>query len=161
MILRHMVNGHTDEAIAARLGMSTRSVANHMRWAAELFGSRSRAQLAYLIAKSDFLDDVPERRRDMPDGGDTASTSPGRHVRCARSTIPVWPSLGRRTAQTGWFPVAPRWAHVPGHDPGGPCPVSSLVCPVPCSSYGAGPHVMARSRRPPRRKSARRKEYGS
>ncbi|RVU27644.1 LuxR family transcriptional regulator [Streptomyces antnestii] len=60
VILRHMVNGHTDEAIAARLGMSTRSVANHMRWAAELFGSRSRAQLAYLIAKSDFLDDVPE-----------------------------------------------------------------------------------------------------
>ncbi|MEW2132082.1 LuxR C-terminal-related transcriptional regulator [Streptomyces sp. NPDC005435] len=59
-ILRHMVNGHTDEAIASRLGMSTRSVANHMRWAAELFGSRSRAQLAYLIAKSGFLDDVPE-----------------------------------------------------------------------------------------------------
>ncbi|WP_223206305.1 LuxR C-terminal-related transcriptional regulator [Streptomyces xanthii] len=56
-ILRHMVNGHTDEAIATRLGMSTRSVANHMRWAAELFGSRSRAQLAYLIAKSGFLDD--------------------------------------------------------------------------------------------------------
>ncbi|MFJ7153492.1 LuxR C-terminal-related transcriptional regulator [Streptomyces sp. NPDC101118] len=59
-ILRHMVNGYTDEAIAARLGMSTRSVANHMRWAAELFGSRSRAQLAYLIARSGFLDDAPE-----------------------------------------------------------------------------------------------------
>ncbi|MEU6309854.1 LuxR C-terminal-related transcriptional regulator [Streptomyces sp. NPDC047014] len=55
-ILRHMVNGHTDEAIAARLGMSTRSVANHMRWAADLFGSRSRAQLAYLIARNNFLD---------------------------------------------------------------------------------------------------------
>ncbi|MFI1284454.1 hypothetical protein ACH4U5_27550 [Streptomyces sp. NPDC020858] len=43
-----------------RLGLSTRSVANHMRWAAELFGSRSRsrAQLAYLIARSDFLEDA-------------------------------------------------------------------------------------------------------
>ncbi|WP_042369307.1 LuxR C-terminal-related transcriptional regulator [Streptacidiphilus neutrinimicus] len=59
-ILRHMVNGYTDEAIAARLGMSTRSVANHMRWAAELFGSRSRAQLAYLIARSGFLEDASE-----------------------------------------------------------------------------------------------------
>ncbi|MEU9701196.1 LuxR C-terminal-related transcriptional regulator [Streptomyces sp. NPDC047981] len=59
-ILRHMVNGYTDDAIAARLGMSTRSVANHMRWAAELFGSRSRAQLAYLIAKSGFLDDAAQ-----------------------------------------------------------------------------------------------------
>jgi hypothetical protein len=59
-ILRHMVNGYTDEAIAVRLGMSSRSVANHMRWAAELFGSRSRAQLAYLIAKSGFLDDAAE-----------------------------------------------------------------------------------------------------
>ncbi|MEJ8643997.1 LuxR C-terminal-related transcriptional regulator [Streptomyces sp. MS1.HAVA.3] len=53
-----MVNGHTDEAIAARLGISPRSVANHMRWAAERFGSRSRAQLAYLIARSDFLEDA-------------------------------------------------------------------------------------------------------
>ncbi|MEU1001424.1 LuxR C-terminal-related transcriptional regulator [Streptomyces tibetensis] len=59
-ILRHMVNGHTDEAIASRLGMSPRSVSNHMRWAAELFGSRSRAQLAYLIGKSGFLDTVPD-----------------------------------------------------------------------------------------------------
>ncbi|MFI7354809.1 LuxR family transcriptional regulator [Streptomyces avidinii] len=58
-ILRHMVNGHTDEAIAARVGMSTRSVSHHMRWAADLFGSRSRAQLAYLIARSGFLDDDP------------------------------------------------------------------------------------------------------
>ncbi|MFD9160711.1 LuxR family transcriptional regulator [Streptomyces sp. NPDC059558] len=58
-ILRHMVNGHTDEAIAARVGMSTRSVSHHMRWAADLFGSRSRAQLAYLIARSGFLDGGP------------------------------------------------------------------------------------------------------
>ncbi|MFJ6757583.1 LuxR C-terminal-related transcriptional regulator [Streptomyces sp. NPDC091273] len=62
-ILRHMVNGHTDEAIAARLGMSPRSVSNHMRWAAELFGSRSRAQLAYLIARSGFLDERPSTGR--------------------------------------------------------------------------------------------------
>lgn len=61
-ILRHMVNGYTDAAIAARLGMSPRSVANHMRWAAELFGSRSRPQLAYMIAKSGFLEntDTPQ-----------------------------------------------------------------------------------------------------
>ncbi|MFG2992342.1 LuxR family transcriptional regulator [Streptomyces sp. NPDC048257] len=63
-ILRHMVNGHTDEAIATRLGMSTRSVAHHMRWAADLFGSRSRAQLAYLIARSGFLDDPPPTAAD-------------------------------------------------------------------------------------------------
>lgn len=59
-VLRHMVTGYTDEAIASRLGMSTRSVTNHVRWAAELFGSRSRAQLAYLIARSGFLDDQQE-----------------------------------------------------------------------------------------------------
>lgn len=56
-VLRHMVNGYTDQAIATRLGMSVRSVTNHVRWAADLFNSRSRAQLAYLIARSDFLNE--------------------------------------------------------------------------------------------------------
>ncbi|MEU3752933.1 LuxR C-terminal-related transcriptional regulator [Streptomyces olivoreticuli] len=60
-ILQLMVNGYTDETIAGRLGMSTRTVATHVRKASELLGSRSRAQLAYLIAKTGILDE------DLPD----------------------------------------------------------------------------------------------
>ncbi|WP_309235292.1 LuxR C-terminal-related transcriptional regulator [Streptomyces sp. TRM64462] len=56
-ILQLMVNGYTDETIAGRLGMSTRTVATHIRKASEMLGSRSRAQLAYLIAKAALLDD--------------------------------------------------------------------------------------------------------
>ncbi|MGR8009336.1 LuxR C-terminal-related transcriptional regulator [Streptomyces hypolithicus] len=60
-ILQLMVNGYTDESIAGRLGMSTRTVASHVRKASELLGSRSRAQLAYLIARTGILDDdLPE-----------------------------------------------------------------------------------------------------
>ncbi|MFE5869254.1 LuxR C-terminal-related transcriptional regulator [Streptomyces roseifaciens] len=62
-ILQLMVNGYTDETIAGRLGMSTRTVATHVRKASELLGSRSRAQLAYLIAKTGILDD------DLPGDG--------------------------------------------------------------------------------------------
>ncbi|MBB1252795.1 helix-turn-helix transcriptional regulator [Streptomyces alkaliterrae] len=58
-ILQLMVNGYTDDTIAGRLGMSTRTVASHVRKASELLGSRSRAQLAYLLAKSGYLDDEP------------------------------------------------------------------------------------------------------
>lgn len=54
-ILQLMVNGYTDESIAARLGMSTRTVANHVRKASEMLGSKSRAQLAYLIGKTGIL----------------------------------------------------------------------------------------------------------
>ncbi|MGW7050525.1 helix-turn-helix transcriptional regulator [Streptomyces sp. NPDC054887] len=61
-ILQLMVNGYTDQAIAGRLGMSTRTVASHVSKASELLGSRSRAQLAYLVAKTGILDD------DLPDG---------------------------------------------------------------------------------------------
>ncbi|WP_256220742.1 LuxR C-terminal-related transcriptional regulator [Streptomyces sp. CC53] len=56
-VLQLMVNGYTDETIAGRLGMSTRTVATHIRKASELLGSRSRAQLAYLIAKAGLLDE--------------------------------------------------------------------------------------------------------
>lgn len=56
-VLQLMVNGYTDEAIAGRLGMSVRTVATHVRKATEIFNSRSRAQLAYLIAKAGFLDE--------------------------------------------------------------------------------------------------------
>ncbi|MCM2578523.1 helix-turn-helix transcriptional regulator [Streptomyces meridianus] len=57
-VLQLMVNGYTDETIAGRLGMSTRTVATHVRKASELLGSRSRAQLAYLIAKTGVLEDA-------------------------------------------------------------------------------------------------------
>ncbi len=56
-VLQLMVNGYTDETIAGRLGMSTRTVATHIRKASEMLGSRSRAQLAYLIAKAGLLDE--------------------------------------------------------------------------------------------------------
>ncbi|MFI2371945.1 helix-turn-helix transcriptional regulator [Streptomyces sp. NPDC018833] len=54
-VLRLMVEGHMDAAIASRLGMSPRTVATHTKKVAE-FGSRSRAHLACLLAKSEFLD---------------------------------------------------------------------------------------------------------
>ncbi|MCZ7460692.1 LuxR C-terminal-related transcriptional regulator [Streptomyces sp. WMMC940] len=61
VVLQLMVNGYTDETIAGRLGMSSRTVASHVRKASEMFGSRSRAQLAYLIAKAGILDEeLPE-----------------------------------------------------------------------------------------------------
>ncbi|MFF9050907.1 LuxR C-terminal-related transcriptional regulator [Streptomyces erythrochromogenes] len=56
-VLHLMVNGYTDETIAGRLGMSARTVATHVRKASEQLGSRSRAQLAYLIASSGILDE--------------------------------------------------------------------------------------------------------
>ena len=56
-VLRHVINGYTDSAIAARLGMSLRSVTNHVRGASDLYGSRSRAQLAYLLARSGFFEE--------------------------------------------------------------------------------------------------------
>jgi DNA-binding CsgD family transcriptional regulator len=59
-VLQLMVNGYTDEAIAGRLGMSVRTVATHVRKTSEIFNSRSRAQLAYLIAKADLLDEGVE-----------------------------------------------------------------------------------------------------
>lgn len=55
-ILRLMVDGYTDASIASRLGLSPRSVAAHIKKAAEALGSRSRAQLAYLVAQSGLLD---------------------------------------------------------------------------------------------------------
>ncbi|MCX4680628.1 LuxR C-terminal-related transcriptional regulator [Streptomyces sp. NBC_01433] len=54
-VLRLMVDGYTDGAIAARLGMSARTVATHIKKTADDLGSRSRAQLAYRIARSDLL----------------------------------------------------------------------------------------------------------
>ncbi|MFF4171329.1 LuxR C-terminal-related transcriptional regulator [Streptomyces sp. NPDC001744] len=55
-VLRLMVEGYTDEAIAGRLGISRRTVGTHVQKTSEVLGSRSRAQLAYLIAQTDLLD---------------------------------------------------------------------------------------------------------
>ncbi|MFI9153600.1 LuxR C-terminal-related transcriptional regulator [Streptomyces sp. NPDC053367] len=56
-VLRLMIEGHTDAAISKRLGISTRTVSTHIKKASEAFNSRSRAQLAYLLAKSSIIDD--------------------------------------------------------------------------------------------------------
>ncbi|WP_329614158.1 LuxR C-terminal-related transcriptional regulator [Streptomyces brevispora] len=55
-ILQGVVNGETDASIARRIGMSRRSVAEHMRKVSEQLGSNSRAQLGYLVATSGLLD---------------------------------------------------------------------------------------------------------
>ncbi|WP_405405223.1 LuxR C-terminal-related transcriptional regulator [Streptomyces sp. NBC_01104] len=55
-ILLAVVNGETDASIARRIGMSRRSVAEHMRKVSEQLGSTSRAQLGYLVATSGLLD---------------------------------------------------------------------------------------------------------
>ncbi len=62
-VLRLMVDGYTDAAIASRLGMSPRTVAAHMKKASDLLGSNSRAQLAYLIAQAGILDPASARDR--------------------------------------------------------------------------------------------------
>ncbi|MEV5433841.1 helix-turn-helix transcriptional regulator [Streptomyces sp. NPDC052701] len=57
-VLRLMVEGHTDAAISKRLGISTRTVSTHIKKASEALNSRSRAQLAYLLAKSALIEDT-------------------------------------------------------------------------------------------------------
>ncbi|WP_406363783.1 helix-turn-helix transcriptional regulator (plasmid) [Streptomyces sp. NBC_00715] len=54
-ILRLLVDGRTDQVIARRLGLSPRTVANHIKAVADEFGSRSRAQLGYQLASFDVL----------------------------------------------------------------------------------------------------------
>ncbi|MFE9632484.1 LuxR C-terminal-related transcriptional regulator [Streptomyces sp. NPDC006463] len=54
-ILELMVKGHTDEAISKRLGLSARSIGTHIKRASSLFGSRSRAELGYSLAKAGVL----------------------------------------------------------------------------------------------------------
>ncbi|MFJ2830011.1 LuxR C-terminal-related transcriptional regulator [Streptomyces sp. NPDC087263] len=55
-ILRAVVSGETDSVIARRLGMSRRSVAEHVRKVSVQLGSGSRAQLGYLLAGTGLLD---------------------------------------------------------------------------------------------------------
>ncbi|WP_280717711.1 LuxR C-terminal-related transcriptional regulator [Kitasatospora sp. MAP5-34] len=54
-ILHHLVSGQTDEWIARRVGLSRRSIAEHVRKISEQLGSSSRAQLGYLIALNGVL----------------------------------------------------------------------------------------------------------
>ncbi|WP_329382308.1 LuxR C-terminal-related transcriptional regulator [Streptomyces sp. NBC_01351] len=59
-ILRAVVGGETDDSIARRLGMSRRSVAEHVRRISVQLGSNSRAQLGYLLATSGLMEDPEE-----------------------------------------------------------------------------------------------------
>ncbi|MFJ4677244.1 LuxR C-terminal-related transcriptional regulator [Kitasatospora sp. NPDC088783] len=61
-ILRAVVSGETDERVARRLGMSRRSVIEHIRKVAEQLGSNSRAQLGYMLAESGILQDPADPR---------------------------------------------------------------------------------------------------
>ncbi|MGW0812418.1 LuxR C-terminal-related transcriptional regulator [Streptomyces viridiviolaceus] len=54
-----LVEGHTDTAIADRLGMNVRTARVHIAKLAATLGSESRAQLGYLIGRSGILG--PER----------------------------------------------------------------------------------------------------
>ncbi|WP_323180664.1 LuxR C-terminal-related transcriptional regulator [Streptomyces atratus] len=56
-ILQAVVGGETDDSIARRLGMSRRSVAEHVRRVSGQLGSNSRAQLGYLVATSGLLEE--------------------------------------------------------------------------------------------------------
>ncbi|MGW1074391.1 LuxR C-terminal-related transcriptional regulator [Streptomyces sp. NPDC002537] len=63
-IMRMLVAGYTDEAIARRLGTSRRTVAGRVSRISASLGSRSRAQLGYLIATTGMLpmdDGLPEQ----------------------------------------------------------------------------------------------------
>ncbi|MFF8592808.1 LuxR C-terminal-related transcriptional regulator [Streptomyces sp. NPDC015220] len=55
-VLKLMVEGHTDAGIGKRLGISSRTVSYHIKKASDLVGSRSRAHLAYLLARSELLE---------------------------------------------------------------------------------------------------------
>lgn len=59
-VLRMVIGGHTDESIAARLGMSSRTVSAHIKKISEIVGSRSRAELGYLVAQKNILNQETE-----------------------------------------------------------------------------------------------------
>lgn len=63
-ILFAVVSGETDDSIARRLGMSRRSVAEHVRKVSQRLNSTSRAQLGYLLALSGLLDQADEAQLD-------------------------------------------------------------------------------------------------
>ncbi|MFE0204638.1 helix-turn-helix transcriptional regulator [Streptomyces sp. NPDC058985] len=51
-----LIEGHTDNVIAERLGMNVRTARVHIAKLAATLGSESRAQLGYLIGRSGILD---------------------------------------------------------------------------------------------------------
>ncbi|GAA3840649.1 LuxR C-terminal-related transcriptional regulator [Streptomyces phyllanthi] len=55
-----LVEGHTDTAIADRLGMNVRTARVHIAKLAATLGSESRAQLGYLIGRSGILKQEPQ-----------------------------------------------------------------------------------------------------
>ena len=65
-IAKLLVEGHVDEAIARRLGMNVRTCRAHIAKLAQALGSGSRAQLGYLIARSEIL----TRDQPLPGPGD-------------------------------------------------------------------------------------------
>jgi hypothetical protein len=50
-----LIAGHTDEAIARRLGLSVRTCRSHIASISRDVGSNSRAQLGYLLASTNYL----------------------------------------------------------------------------------------------------------
>ncbi|MFI7321518.1 LuxR C-terminal-related transcriptional regulator [Streptomyces venezuelae] len=52
-VMKLLVSGLTDDAIARRLGVSRRTVAGHVAALSAELGSQSRAQLGYLIARTE------------------------------------------------------------------------------------------------------------
>ncbi|AJE83550.1 MULTISPECIES: helix-turn-helix transcriptional regulator [Streptomyces] len=54
-----LVEGETDDRIAERLGLNVRTCRAHIARLAAVLGSRSRAQLGYLIGRSGILDQRP------------------------------------------------------------------------------------------------------
>jgi len=61
-----LVEGHTDAAIADRLGMNVRTARVHIAKLAATLGSESRAQLGYLIGRSGILDQEHQGAREQP-----------------------------------------------------------------------------------------------
>ncbi|MFB7860610.1 MULTISPECIES: LuxR C-terminal-related transcriptional regulator [unclassified Streptomyces] len=65
-IVRAIVDGQTDETIARRLGVSRRTVGDHVRRISEGLGSHSRAQLGYLLATSGLVTPDPAEEDGAP-----------------------------------------------------------------------------------------------
>ncbi|MEV6593589.1 helix-turn-helix transcriptional regulator [Streptomyces acidicola] len=57
-----LIEGHTDTAIAERLGMNVRTARVHIAKLATTLGSENRAQLGYLIGRSGILEEERQRK---------------------------------------------------------------------------------------------------
>lgn len=61
-IARLLAEGHVDEVVARRLGISVRTCRKHIAHLAELLGSANRVQLGVLITRSGMLDVQPDQQ---------------------------------------------------------------------------------------------------